>query len=440
MGIQQLADINLGGAKQTGVDHKAKSKALSADEAQQSPPFKDEVKKQLDQAKADAHHDKNDDNQELIDKDATKSVDDSNANTEVQVSENSEVEGVVESETTKNDDAIELIEQEISAFTSMLNATLSPTEAIDSSMPAGATLLPEVGNQLPPTAVGIAQIQQQRSVQEATSLNASSVQQMPLTQLKTSASPQQAVISATDVETGVDAELSAIDFKAFKSDKPTYLNSQVTVAKSDVSAAEVITNATRLQQVPLTTSVSNSLSAVQNMNASGAESASSLTSSSILNTGSSSIINNGMSTVIGTHVQNPDWSRQMTDQVSFMVKGGFQQAEIKLNPAHLGPMEIKLSVSDDKASINFVTHHAPVRDAIDSAMPRLRDMLEQQGLSLGDVDVSTQSEQQQANEDLEDGIYANADTDKSDAELEITDQEVIAPVNMEIDSGINLFA
>lgn len=94
---------------------------------------------------------------------------------------------------------------------------------------------------------------------------------------------------------------------------------------------------------------------------------------------------------INSPVNHPAWGNQVGDQLVFMLQGKLQSAEIKLNPAHLGPMEIRLSMHEDKASVTFISAHAPVREALDAALPRLREMMEQQGLNLTNVDVSAHS-------------------------------------------------
>jgi Flagellar hook-length control protein FliK len=98
---------------------------------------------------------------------------------------------------------------------------------------------------------------------------------------------------------------------------------------------------------------------------------------------------------INIPVNHPAWGNQVGDQLVFMLQGKLQSAEIKLNPAHLGPMEIRLSMHEDKASVTFISAHAPVREALDAALPRLREMMEQQGLNLTNVDVSAHSGGQQ---------------------------------------------
>lgn len=94
-------------------------------------------------------------------------------------------------------------------------------------------------------------------------------------------------------------------------------------------------------------------------------------------------------------------------QVTVLVEGGFQQAELRLNPADLGPIQIQLNVSaqTQTADISFSAVHGLTRESIERALPELRDMLEAQGLSLGQTGVSGG---QQQGGDGRDGAAAQA--------------------------------
>jgi flagellar hook-length control protein FliK len=70
-------------------------------------------------------------------------------------------------------------------------------------------------------------------------------------------------------------------------------------------------------------------------------------------------------------------------------------AELHLNPPELGPLQITLTVNNDQASAQFVSQHASVREAIEAAMPRLREMLAEGGITLGNTSVSADSFQNQ---------------------------------------------
>lgn len=92
---------------------------------------------------------------------------------------------------------------------------------------------------------------------------------------------------------------------------------------------------------------------------------------------------------------SPGWGNALADKVTWMSSQGNQVAELHLNPPHLGPLEVQLTVSNDQASAVFVSHHPAVRDAIEAAMPRLREMLADSGIMLGNTMVGAESFQQQ---------------------------------------------
>lgn len=87
------------------------------------------------------------------------------------------------------------------------------------------------------------------------------------------------------------------------------------------------------------------------------------------------------------------WSQALGERLVLMAGREQQTAEIKLNPAHLGPLEVKLSLQQDQASVSFLSQHAPVREALEQAIPRLREMFNQQDLQLVNVDVGQRREQ-----------------------------------------------
>ena len=87
----------------------------------------------------------------------------------------------------------------------------------------------------------------------------------------------------------------------------------------------------------------------------------------------------------------PGWSQAMGKQILMMVNQNISTAEIRLNPAHLGPIEVLIDVSEEQVSVSMSSRHAMVRDAMEQALPRLREMLEQNGFSLADADISKHS-------------------------------------------------
>jgi flagellar hook-length control protein FliK len=70
-----------------------------------------------------------------------------------------------------------------------------------------------------------------------------------------------------------------------------------------------------------------------------------------------------------------------------MVQQGNHSASLRLSPEHLGPLEVRISVQNDQASVWFGAAHADTRAAIEHALPRLRELFASQGLSLADAGV-----------------------------------------------------
>lgn len=105
---------------------------------------------------------------------------------------------------------------------------------------------------------------------------------------------------------------------------------------------------------------------------------------------------NQMNLALEAALQQPEWGEELSERVTWLVKDKIQIAELRLNPAQLGPLEARINVHNDEASIAFHAPQAAVREALEAALPRLREALAEQGLTLVNVDVSQHgfSEQQ----------------------------------------------
>lgn len=103
--------------------------------------------------------------------------------------------------------------------------------------------------------------------------------------------------------------------------------------------------------------------------------------------GYSSYGTSGLSVPLG----QPGWDHALGDRVQWMVNQNIQQADLRLNPPQLGSMEVSVSVKNDQTNVSFMVQHPQVREALEDAIPRLREMFNASGLTLGDVNVSQQS-------------------------------------------------
>ncbi len=76
-----------------------------------------------------------------------------------------------------------------------------------------------------------------------------------------------------------------------------------------------------------------------------------------------------------------------------LVQQGAQDARLHVHPEHLGPIHVHLRLDGNAADVTFSSPHAPVRDALQQSLPRLRDLLGDVGLNLQNAAVHDQQAQ-----------------------------------------------
>lgn len=101
---------------------------------------------------------------------------------------------------------------------------------------------------------------------------------------------------------------------------------------------------------------------------------------------------------ISVPLHQAGWDQAFAQRVVWLVKQDVQGAELHINPPQLGPLEMRVVLNNDQASVAFTAQHAAVREALEAAMPRLREMLSASGLNLADVNISQHSFAQQRQE------------------------------------------
>ncbi|WP_372626250.1 flagellar hook-length control protein FliK [Arsukibacterium sp.] len=100
-----------------------------------------------------------------------------------------------------------------------------------------------------------------------------------------------------------------------------------------------------------------------------------------------------------------DAAGQLKERINLMVRQNIQVAEIRLDPADLGQMQIRVNLQQEQASVQFIVQQQHAKELLEQQMPRLREMLQQQGIQLGEGQV-----QQQRQGDSQTGSQRNGST------------------------------
>jgi flagellar hook-length control protein FliK len=90
---------------------------------------------------------------------------------------------------------------------------------------------------------------------------------------------------------------------------------------------------------------------------------------------------------LAARVGTPAWNQQVGQKIVWMVAGEEQTASLTLNPPDLGPLQVVLSISNEQTSVAFSSNQLEVRQALENALPRLREMMGESGIALGNATV-----------------------------------------------------
>lgn len=135
----------------------------------------------------------------------------------------------------------------------------------------------------------------------------------------------------------------------------------------------------------------------------------------------------------------PQWAGMVAERAAMMAAQNIQSADLQLDPPELGPLQVRVHVHQDQVSVSFVAANAVVRDALDQTAMRLRELCDQQGLNLVDVDVSADQGQQQPSD------QASESAGRTLARGDDTDENPLADTGaaiqqMVVTSGIDHYA
>lgn len=92
-------------------------------------------------------------------------------------------------------------------------------------------------------------------------------------------------------------------------------------------------------------------------------------------------------------VYRKDFTGALKDKVMVMMNQKLQQVEIRLDPQELGNVNVKINLQNEQAIVNFTVQNQQAKEAFDQSLGRLKDMLAESGVDVGDANVEQQNKQ-----------------------------------------------
>ncbi|QHJ13602.1 Flagellar hook-length control protein [Paraglaciecola mesophila] len=140
------------------------------------------------------------------------------------------------------------------------------------------------------------------------------------------------------------------------------------------------------------------------------------------------------------NLAKPEAHQQLAEKVRFMVNANQLVADIRLDPAELGSMHVKVSVSGESANVSFVVQSLHAKEAIDNAAPKLKEMLAEKGIELGQSSVEQGSQEKSDEQQMADnGNSHGRNAEQGLAESEVPEGVLQQPIVNGALGGIDYF-
>lgn len=98
---------------------------------------------------------------------------------------------------------------------------------------------------------------------------------------------------------------------------------------------------------------------------------------------------------VETPLGQPGWNREVGETLTWMASNHKQQAELVLTPPQLGRIEVSMTIEGDQLNATFASANAAVREALENSLPRLREVLAEAGITLGDTHVGAETRREE---------------------------------------------
>ncbi|WP_125720782.1 flagellar hook-length control protein FliK [Pseudoalteromonas rubra] len=87
------------------------------------------------------------------------------------------------------------------------------------------------------------------------------------------------------------------------------------------------------------------------------------------------------------NIARNDAVKALQERVNMMLNINNKEAEIRLDPPELGSMQIRIRSEGEQAQVNFIVQNQQAKEQLEQSMPKLREMLAEQGIQLGESNI-----------------------------------------------------
>mgnify|MGYP000642049157 CR=1 FL=1 len=133
-----------------------------------------------------------------------------------------------------------------------------------------------------------------------------------------------------------------------------------------------------------------------------------------------------------------DFTEAVKDKVMVMISQKLQQLDIRLDPPELGNVHVRVNLQNEQAVVNFMVQNQQAKEAFEENLNKLKDMLAEHGVDVGDANVEQQS--QQSAESETDSHFNGQGQNSNDNELESAETVLSANLFKTSSSSVDYYA
>ncbi len=138
-------------------------------------------------------------------------------------------------------------------------------------------------------------------------------------------------------------------------------------------------------------------------------------------------------------IYRKDFANAVKDKVMVMINQKIQQVEIQLDPPEMGNIHIRVNLQNEQAAVQFVVQNQQAKDALEQNMGKLREMLAESGVDVGDANIEQRQAKEQNGEGTNEGNTHGQNGELADSEMSENDNSVMNVVKAS-STGVDYYA
>mgnify|MGYP002700260522 FL=1 len=138
-------------------------------------------------------------------------------------------------------------------------------------------------------------------------------------------------------------------------------------------------------------------------------------------------------------IYRKDFADAVKDKVMVMINQKIQQVEIQLDPPEMGNIHVRVNLQNEQAAVQFIVQNQQAKEALEQNMGKLRDMLAENGVDVGDANIEQRQAKEQNSDGFEQANHSGTNEESGEGNFSENDNVVLDVVKAS-STGVDYYA